>query len=236
MKEEWRTIPDHVFYEVSNYGSVRSYKRAECKELTQFYDRKGYKYVIMDGKLRRVHRLVAIAFIPNPDNLPQVNHKDENKSNNIVSNLEWCTNQYNVNYGTSLERMARKQWVQVIRIDKDGSETTYDSILAAATENGVNPQSISQCCRRVQGRVSAGGYKWEYADNEKRRYYIERYVKKKKAVPVIATNKDGEDIYFSSIKEASEKISINRTNIIRCCTGKKHYNTAGGYKWRYANK
>ena len=63
-----------------------------------------------------------MAFIPNPDNLPQVNHKDENPQNNRVDNLEWCTNKYNVNYGTALVRMAQKNMIPVIGTDKDGNE------------------------------------------------------------------------------------------------------------------
>lgn len=85
------------------------YQKQENKKLIkQFKNRHGYVTVRIYkdgvGTTRTVHRLVAKTFIPNPENLPEVNHKDENKSNNVVSNLEWCTRKYNVYYGTGLER------------------------------------------------------------------------------------------------------------------------------------
>ena len=122
-KEIWRAIPNYEgIYEVSNLGRVKSIEREivdknnrimNRKEiiLKQCTDKKGYKRVKLfaDGKTlnTRVHRLVALAFIPNPENLPQVNHKDEIKSNNLVENLEWCSAQYNTMYGTRLERRKR---------------------------------------------------------------------------------------------------------------------------------
>ena len=112
MIEEWRPIEGYEgLYEVSSYGKVRSLDRYDRMNrfwkgriLKSYTDTVGYLNVRLcsNGKLKHhlVHRLVAKAFIPNPDNLPQVNHRDEYKNNNRVENLEWCDGKYNVNYGT----------------------------------------------------------------------------------------------------------------------------------------
>ena len=114
------------YYEVDQFGRVfgleriikvndngRNYEKPIAgKQLKQSMHTKGYKTVSLtkDGKTKTlfVHRIVADAFIPNVDNLPMVNHKDEDKTNNFVENLEWCTNDYNINYGTARRRQAKK--------------------------------------------------------------------------------------------------------------------------------
>lgn len=102
---EWKRINEFPDYEVSTLGEVRN--RTTMQMLRQVKSG-GYTQVIIEGKYRRyVHRLVATAFIPNDDNLPQVNHKDENKTNNNVDNLEWCTPKYNSNYGTQSEKISK---------------------------------------------------------------------------------------------------------------------------------
>lgn len=121
MNEEWRDIKGFEgLYQVSNLGNVKRIKHGGCKfgygyrtlperMVKQHPDYHGYKKVHLwknnKDKPLFVHRLVAIAFIENPNNYPQINHKDEDKTNNCVSNLEWCTCKYNNNYGTKKERL-----------------------------------------------------------------------------------------------------------------------------------
>ena len=117
MEEIWKPINDYPGYEISNLGRVKSYKmdKINGKIMNPYKTTKGYLQIdiSLDGRARKnrrhlaIHRLVAIAFLPNPNNYPQVNHKDENKENNCVNNLEWCTNDYNCHYGTKIERCAQ---------------------------------------------------------------------------------------------------------------------------------
>jgi hypothetical protein len=108
-------------YAITSCGKVWSYKTK--KFLSTHKNSKGYKRVYLckgnGGKLLAIHRLVAMSYIPNPDNLPQINHKDENKENNAVNNLEWCTNKYNSNYGTRNERMAKAKRKVVVEESED---------------------------------------------------------------------------------------------------------------------
>lgn len=179
MSEIWKAIPGvNPFYEVSNLGRVRvlphdvSYKCRYGKIVTLHIRgmvlkpiKNGrYFCVCIDKKLKTIHRLVAKAFIPNPNNLPEVNHKDENRYNNRVENLEWCTPLYNTNYGTGKARRGRKCWVPVIGTDEEGNEHLFSSMREAAEKTGVKRANISNCCLGVIHHT--GGYKWRYARNE----------------------------------------------------------------------
>ena len=106
MEEVWKNIDDR--YSISNFGNVKSNYANKERMLKPYKNHDGYLMIDLRSPGKRksisVHRLVAQAFIPNPDNLPEVNHKDEDKTNNMVDNLEWCDAKYNMNYGTRQKR------------------------------------------------------------------------------------------------------------------------------------
>lgn len=136
-------------YAVTSCGKVWSYKRK--KFLSPGLIR-GYSIVELhkDGKaeMHLVHRLVAEAYLDNPDNLPQVNHKNEIRSNNFVNNLEWCTQEYNINY-------SHAKAVYCIELDK-----TFNSVKAAAQFMGLARTNLISC---LKGRLKTfGGYHWRY--------------------------------------------------------------------------
>lgn len=169
MDEVWRDIDGYEQYQISNMGRVFSMKTN--KLLTPQPDKKGYLRVKFwennKGYTFKVHRLVAQAFIPNPNNLPQVNHKDEDKKNNTVENLEWCDGIYNLNYGTRKERSDKALTnrlnlsLPVICVET-GIE--YPSIQEARRQTNI--RNIGMCCSG--NRHSAGGFHWKYATNRRR--------------------------------------------------------------------
>lgn len=142
-------------YKISNHGNVKSLISNKILKLTK--DKDGYLNVTLhkQGKVKtyKIHRLVTQAFIENPNNLPQVNHKDEDKTNNHVTNLEWCTNEYNSNYGTRNQRMSK----QVMCLE---TEKIYSSTMEVERQLGFAQSHISMCCRGKQ--KTCGGYTWKY--------------------------------------------------------------------------
>ena len=140
-------------YAVTSCGQVWGYKR---KKFLSPRLQNGYLRVVLckNGVTKDffVQRIVAETFIPNPNSLPQVNHKDENKKNNCINNLEWCDAKYNINYGTRNLRMSKG--VRCVELNK-----TYNSITEAAQDTKVKIQSISACLYGLQ--KTAGKYHWE---------------------------------------------------------------------------
>ena len=152
--ESWQIIDEFPIYSVSNIGRIRNDKTGYV--LQGGYDRDGYRQVTIsyNGKQynRRICRLVAIAFIPDPQNLPLVNHKDEDKSNDRVENLEWCTVAYNNNYGKRTQATRKK--VMCVETGK-----IYDGVRIASRVCNIPHSNIGISCR--SGGI-AGGYHWQF--------------------------------------------------------------------------
>ena len=169
--ETFLSVPGYEgLYEVSNKGNVKSLRRG--KLMKKFISNVGYEIIslIKDGKKKsfNVHRLVALVFIPNPLNLPEINHKDEIKINNCVDNLEWISKKGNRNYGTYRERMSKSlkesgtNNKSISAYDKKTLKfvKSYDSITEAEKELGLSKGAIGKA---LSGRrKTSAGYVWKY--------------------------------------------------------------------------
>ena len=167
--EEWRTViyDGEVYedYEVSSHGQVRSLnynKTGKVQVLKPHIGKKGYLRIVLykDGKRKRflVHRVVAYTWIPNNDETKtEVNHINEDKTDNRVENLEWCDRNYNVHHGTGSERMGKAHSKRVLCVETGQIfESTYD----VERKTGLNRSNVGSCCRGSLKTV--GGFHWKY--------------------------------------------------------------------------
>lgn len=266
--EVWRIVKDYPYYEVSNYGRIK--RRAHyskfvdkmgrnrnvffCERIVRLSSNiKGYKVFRPCRKDRFVHREVAKAFIPNPDNLPHVNHKDENPTNNYVcinpdgsinaekSNLEWCTPKYNCNYGTcqkrrseTLRRNIRHKCFVVKQYTLGGNLIKEYVGKREIVEAGYSYDAIIHCCKHQT--QSAFGYVWRRNDDPftpiEYHYDTDSC---KKVVLCYDLNMNLVAEYFGT-KEAVRALGKQdhlSTCISRCCNGGRP--TAFGYIWKYKN-
>lgn len=192
--EVWKNIEGYEgLYQVSNKGNVKklNYKNSGVdKILTQKHHPQGYVFTALwkDGKHKNhfMHRLVATAFIENPLNLPEVNHKDENQSNNCVENLEWCSSSYNTNYsrkrhperyftvfdGKRTSHISKYSMYEVNQLTLSGELVkTWINIAEIVRTMKYNNASITRC---IMGeRKTAYGYKWEFADKKASSFFID---------------------------------------------------------------
>lgn len=159
---EWRdVIGFEDYYMVSNTGLVFSKRACRLRKI-RVNAQNGYAQLFLNGtnvkKMVYVHRLVAEAFIEKTPGLDFINHKDENKLNNNVSNLEWCTKRYNNLYNNKIA----KSYKPIIQIDPyTREETWWESCIFPEKAKIANKKNISACCRGL--RKHAGGYEWRYA-------------------------------------------------------------------------
>ena len=150
-------------YAVTIDGDVISIK--SNKSLRSHDNGHGYKTVCLciDGKPKTyyVHRLVASAFVENPNDYPEVNHIDEDRGNNRAENLEWCTSKYNKNYGHRAERFGRRRGRPVGCLE---TGQVFYSCGDAGRNMGIRREDIHACCTGYRNTHSAGGYHWAFAD------------------------------------------------------------------------
>lgn len=221
ISEEWKPIQGYEgLYAVSSKGKVMNLKTGRVlKHRSTIH---GYAMVTLckvDGtkpKNCNIHRLVAQAFIPNPLNLPQVNHIDECKTNNDVSNLEWCTASQN-NKHSSYQRSCK-----INQLSLDGKFIKqWESSMHIEKELGYKHGHIINCCKGK--RKTAYGFRWGYADTEQQR---------KLNRPVAALTKDGEYVAeYKSAAEAARCLKIKYICIRLCLNGT--YKSTHGLKFIY---
>jgi len=261
--EIWKDIPGYEgFYQCSNMGRIKSvdriikFKRPQDRfERNQFLkgtiikmSMYGQYYIChlkrnSKSKAIKVHRVICAIFHPNPDNLPEVNHINEVKTDNRAVNLEWCTRVYNANWGTAIQRAKIKRannpliYSPVCQYDLDGNFISeYKSITEAERETGILSSNISGVCL-LKRSTSAGGYIWTYSgDNETLQKILQRRNKPIPSVQKSVCQYSFEGRYiktFSSIKEASCEVGISCDLIVNCCNHKGYQRTAAGFKWEY---
>lgn len=182
--EVWKDVLGYEGrYQVSDKGNVRSVARKDSigrkcggRTLEPRHHTNGYLQVALykNGKRQNklIHRLVTEAFIPNPENHPEVNHQDEDKANNNVENLEWCTSRYNTNHGTLIERLSKK--VRAVNVET-GAVLTFNSASEAGSK-GYSQGGVSQACRgaykNARGKLIGDGHlyrghQWSYKEENK---------------------------------------------------------------------
>lgn len=171
MKEIWKDIEEYEgLYQVSNLGRVKrlkgKYVSAE-RMVNPSRHTDGYLQfnLCKNGKRKnhKIHRLVAQAFIPNPENKPEVNHIDEDKTNNNINNLEWSTRKENVNHGTRNERVSKTMSTPIIAINlKTGESKDFYGVRECARQLGLNSRHITPVLKGR--RKSTGGYTFKYVN------------------------------------------------------------------------
>ena len=223
MEEEWKPIKGYEgLYEVSNMGRVKSLHRSKGIILKQSIHTNGYMYagLYKNGTRisKRVHRLVATAFIRNPNNYDVVNHKDGNKKNNTVDNLEWCTRSYNIRhaYHNGL-KSANTSKKSVILYKRYGE---YKSITEAAEALGVPMSTLSVAIRK----------------NRNTHGFIGIVEKDPHIRPHIPTNIYNDKLVFlgqvSSTNAAARFTKISATTVRKCCRKKVFFK---GYTFRFVD-
>lgn len=244
MNEIYIDIECYSCYQISNLGNVRSVKLGKIKILKQHKLPKGYRQVTLyddQGIPKRfyVHRLVAKAFIPNPDNLPIVNHKDENPSNNCVDNLEWCTQSHNcrwddVHIKRGLHHRNNNQSKKVFQYTLDGEFVKeWPSCKEVERQLGFENTRISACSNGNQ--MQSYGFMWfcDYKGDK-----IDGYVKPSdpRCVKIIQRTKEGNIVkVWDSFRQIERETNYSRGNIQKCAHKQGYYKTAYGYIWEIAS-
>jgi hypothetical protein len=228
---EWRKIEGFPKYSVSDTGMVRN--DSTGKILKEKIVRNGYSQVGMyagkkEIKWRLVHRLVALAFIPNLDNKPQVNHIDGDKQNNVVSNLEWVTSHENEVHKCYVLKNTRgvSHKARAVRCVETGE--VFPSARLAALSINKSHNQIRDC---LSGKnITAGGYHWVYADATEYEHEVRWKRGSLSTTPILCIETG---VIYSSLREAARAINRSWKQISECVRGNAL--TAGGFHWKYAD-
>lgn len=210
-------------YAVTSCGKIWSYKNK--KFLKQALHNEGYLIVNLSKngiqKNHYVHRLVACAFIDNPDSLKHINHKDENKSNNSINNLEWCDSKYNNNYGTHNKRISERMSKKVICAE---TGIIYASAKEVKLKLGISDKLVQANCNMKYKKTH--GLHFFYLD-----YYNNHFEELRNELKTKLVYCEQLDEYFENCTEAGKRLRIRRELISKVCNGK--CKTANGLVFRY---
>lgn len=211
-------------YEISNKGRIKAltYKGKKKEHILKpRKNLKGYEMVKLIksgiGKEKLVHRLIAEAFIPNPENKPYIDHINTITNDNRIENLRWVTAKENINNPITRNKIGAKGKA-VICVE---TQEIFKNAKQASEKMNLNRVSVSNCLKN--SKSTCGGYHWEYIEKEDD---SQKEYKNSKKVLCVEDN-----IIYSSVSEASKKTNINSTSISRCCNGK--LKTAGKKTWKY---
>lgn len=242
MKEVWRDVVGYEgLYKISNLGNVFSCKTNKLLSIRTRKD--GYQDVRLhnnkQNKMHTVHRLVAQAFLDNPNNFPIINHKDENSANNRVDNLEWCTHSYNNTYNDVHIKRAQLLAKRVYRYNRNGEMfEEYESVRASAEFLNVSSGDICDCCN--SNSITYLGSVWSYELLSKEdvlaRFELSKPDRKngKLSKRVNQYDLDGNFIAsYPSAREASRQLGISQSLISSVCRG-EHTHTHG-FIFKYIN-
>jgi hypothetical protein len=221
---------------ISSNGSIKNNKGIILKERLDLHD---YKIIKFEGMSYRVHRLVAQSFIENVRNCPEVNHKDGNRGNNNIENLEWCTHFENIKKAYTETKSVNVHSFPVIQYDLNGNQISeWKSITEAAQNIGVDRTTISRVLRGKN--KTAGGYIWKYVQEVPNNCSIitqcEAVSQKNRhlGLKVIQIKEDGTEIIWDSVRKASTALNISPNAIQNALKGIT--NTCKGCKWKYQDE
>lgn len=266
MKEQefevWKPVVGYEgLYEVSSFGRVKSLDNTILHKdgITTFRkgrilksktERNGYMRVVLSKESKHIHysihRLVAYAFIPNPYEFPCVNHKDENKQNNHVDNLEWCTHKYNNNYGnfseklsSSLRKNGNKNIRRVLQVSLDGTILKEYECMNDVKIYGFCPAKVGRCCRNKNHNFVHLNYIWVFKEDEdtiERKVDLYKTVRNHTIRRVIVMKYPQMEFIgiYDSLAHVSKVFNIPKSCICLCCNNKQIQSK--GYTFKYAEQ